>query len=522
MIYARYSSQLQNPRSIEDQIAACRARAEREGWQIEGIFHDQAISGAAGINEAQRPGLHAMLARVEQGGIGQILTESTDRIARHQGDAFTVRERLQYAGTRLFTLMDGEVDDITGTIKGLFDARMRKDLAQRVKRGHRSNISEGRAASGVAFGYRRVSKFDEKGEPVRGLREIDPEQAAIVLRCYREYAAGQSALAIASRLNAEGVPPPKRGIWRGSALIGARSSGFGILCNPIYVGVLSYGRSKGVVDPKTRLRSSRPGDGDVHQGAAPHLRIIDDALWTEVQEQIARRSSPRPETQRRPKHILSGLGVCAVCGGNWIMARTGWWGCGRVTGGNACTNRRLIKPAEYERRVLDELKDQMLAPEIVSAYLREYHREHARQTNELSRDRDRIQRKLDAASRKVERLVAAIASGGAEFAEIREVMSAARDERDRLAREIAGMDALPVLTLHPGLADQYRRSIEELDQALAGEETRLEAVPKLRKLIARIVVTPSAASRGVDLKVVRHIDEVLNLASVPRLTAVRR
>ncbi|MFN3351335.1 MAG: recombinase family protein [Pseudorhodoplanes sp.] len=57
LIYARYSSTLQNPRSIEDQLAACRARAEAEGWSIVGEFSDRAISGAAGIDESQRPGL---------------------------------------------------------------------------------------------------------------------------------------------------------------------------------------------------------------------------------------------------------------------------------------------------------------------------------------------------------------------------------------------------------------------------------------------------------------------------------
>ncbi len=519
LIYARYSSQLQNPRSIEDQIAACRERADREGWTVLDVYHDYAISGAAGLETTQRPGLHAMLAHVERGGVDQILTESTDRIARHQGDAFTVRERLQHAGARLFTLMDGEVDEITGTIKGLFDARMRKDLAARVRRGQKGNITQGRAASGVAYGYRRVTKIDDRGEPIRGLREIDEDQAEIVRRIFREYAAGQSALAIAKRLNEDGVPAAKRGIWRSTAIIASQKVGFGILCNPIYIGRLVYGRSKGVVDPKTRERRTARGDGDLHEGEAPHLRIVDQALWDAVQDQIERRSSTRPERQRRPKHILSGLGTCGICGGRWIITHAGYWGCSHAHAGNACENRRLIKSSEYERRVLDDLKGQMLAPDVVTAYVRTYHQEHARQTAQLAKGRDRTQRQLDEATRKVKRLVEAVAAGGSEFAEIRELLSTARDDRDRLAREIASMEALPVLTLHPGLADQYRRSIEELEASLAAEETRLEAVPKLRKLIARIEATPSSAKRGVNLRIVRQIDEVLQLANSSRITA---
>ena len=63
-----------------------------------------------------------------------------------------------------------------------------------------------------------------------------------------------------------------------------------------------------------------------------------------------------------------------------------------------------------------------------------------------------------------------------------------------------------------GLANQYRRSSASLEVDLADEATRPVAVPRLRKLIAKIVPTPSSAKRSVDLRVVRHIDEVLGLA----------
>jgi hypothetical protein len=66
LIYARFSSHLQNPTSIEQQIAACRARAAQEGWDVVDGFADSAISGAAGIDEGQRPGLAQMLKRVER------------------------------------------------------------------------------------------------------------------------------------------------------------------------------------------------------------------------------------------------------------------------------------------------------------------------------------------------------------------------------------------------------------------------------------------------------------------------
>ena len=164
VIYARYSSQLQNSRSIEDQIAACRLRAEREGWEIVDVFTDYAISGAAGITETARPGLNACLNRIAAGGVDQLLAESTDRIARHQGDAFTILEHVQFEGARLFTLSDGEVSEITATFKGLMDAQFRKELGAKIKRGQAGTVRQGRSPAGLAYGYNTANRIDANGK----------------------------------------------------------------------------------------------------------------------------------------------------------------------------------------------------------------------------------------------------------------------------------------------------------------------------------------------------------------------
>jgi hypothetical protein len=58
-IYARYSSDLQSPTSIEDQQRLCRAFAERQGWTVVSAFEDAALSGF-GIEH--RPGYQQLLA----------------------------------------------------------------------------------------------------------------------------------------------------------------------------------------------------------------------------------------------------------------------------------------------------------------------------------------------------------------------------------------------------------------------------------------------------------------------------
>ena len=229
ILYARYSSELQNALSTVDQIASLRERADREGWTIIDTFADEEISGRAGIGEMQRPGLNAMRNRVERGDVEQVLAEATDRIARHSGDAHAVREHLEHFGARLFTLADGHVDEITGTIKGLMDSRFLKDLADRIRRGQRGQHGRGFNAGGLAYGYNVVKKIGEDGEIIRGILEVNEAEAAIVRRIFDETLAGVSSRAIVKALNEEGIPSPSGKLWATNVIHGERSRANGKL-----------------------------------------------------------------------------------------------------------------------------------------------------------------------------------------------------------------------------------------------------------------------------------------------------
>ncbi|MEG8051467.1 recombinase family protein [Sphingomonas aurantiaca] len=74
-IYARFSSDRQSQTSADDQVADCRARAEREGWEVVQVYADLAISGASN----KRPGMTSMLADAAAGSFDIVLAEALDR-----------------------------------------------------------------------------------------------------------------------------------------------------------------------------------------------------------------------------------------------------------------------------------------------------------------------------------------------------------------------------------------------------------------------------------------------------------
>lgn len=527
IIYARYSSHLQNARSIEDQVAVCRERAGREGWPIVAVHTDAAIGGGAGTGEHQRPGLNALLARVEAGGVDQVLADTTSRIARNQGDGHHIRDLLNFFGCRLFTLADGEVDAFKGAIKGLLDEHQRKELAHNIRRGQRGSVRAGRVAAGLAFGYRIANALDGKGGLVRGLREIDDAQAAIVRRIFREYAAGLSPRAIAAGLNRDGVPGPRGKGWRGSTIGGDRVRGNGILQNRAYVGEIVHARTSKVADPRTRKTLIRPNDPASHaRGAAAHLRIVDQDLWEKVQALRTRFAQLGARGAKRPRHLLSGLVHCGVCGGRYQVVAARLWQCGRYHDGRACANGRQIETQTLEARVLAGMQGKLLDPEAVSLWVREYTAEHGRARRAIARDRRRLEASADEADRRIARLVEAIA-GGADMAEVRDALAAARAQRDAARAASAEIDAEEsVVTLHPRLAERYRDFVADLLGALKDPEQLLESVPILRSLIERVVLTPARKGRGCDVRLEGRLSTILAAAagapeSLPTVTAER-
>jgi DNA invertase Pin-like site-specific DNA recombinase len=177
-VYARYSGDNQSGASIEDQIHLCREHVEREGWHLEQIFRDAALSGASTL----RPGYQALLQGAREAAFDIVLAEALDRLSRDQEDTAALFKRLRFANIQLVTLSEGSINEMHVGLKGTMNALFLKDLADKTRRGLRGRIEDGSSAGGRSYGYRPVRKFDTIGEPLRGQLQIVEAEAIIVLR----------------------------------------------------------------------------------------------------------------------------------------------------------------------------------------------------------------------------------------------------------------------------------------------------------------------------------------------------
>jgi site-specific DNA recombinase len=79
VIYARFSTELQNEKSTEDQIALCRAYANRQKIDVIATFEDRARSGASVFG---RDGLMQLMDAARQRLFDVVIVEALDRLSR--------------------------------------------------------------------------------------------------------------------------------------------------------------------------------------------------------------------------------------------------------------------------------------------------------------------------------------------------------------------------------------------------------------------------------------------------------
>jgi site-specific DNA recombinase len=264
-IYARYSSDSQNDKSVEDQIELCRELCEREGLTVVAIFDDRAIPGASVIN---RPGYPNLMRAAETKSFDVLVAEDMDRVFRDQGDYHHARKWLDHHGISIHTAV-GKVSKLEGSLRALMGEMYIDNLRLHVIRGLEGVVRSGRHAGGKPYGYNPV--LGRAGE-----LEIVEDQDEVVRRIFKEFTQGYTARDIAGRLNVDKIAPPCGPRWNASTIQGALSAATAF-CSMSFVRVRSSGMTM-VKDPSTGKRLSRPNPPTKHRRAeAPHLRIIDKA-----------------------------------------------------------------------------------------------------------------------------------------------------------------------------------------------------------------------------------------------------
>ncbi len=151
-------------------------------WIMAGIFADDGISGT---NTKKRDEFNRMIEECMSGNIDMIITKSISRFARNTLDCLKYIRQLKdknipvYFEKEAINTMDSK-GEVLLTIMASLAQQESQSLSQNVKLGIQYRYQQGK----VQVNHNRFLGYTKDAE---GNLVIDPEQAEIVRRIYREY-----------------------------------------------------------------------------------------------------------------------------------------------------------------------------------------------------------------------------------------------------------------------------------------------------------------------------------------------
>lgn len=391
-IYARYSTDNQNPDSIDVQVSKCANWCNEQSIPVLGVYPDEAVSGM----KDSRPEYDRMMQHLRMGRADTVVIYDQSRMFRKMTAWFTFRDDLSAMGVTVYSvtqpLIGKDLRDPTNFLTegsmALFNQIWALQSRQKTMEKLRYMARNGQHTGGKpALGY-----MVENGKLV-----ICEPEAAIVRRIFNEYVSGMSYRDIIAGLNRDGIKT-KRGSSFGS------NSLHDLMKNEKYIGTLVYGQSPYRADG-TRNTHAKDGPDVIRiEDAIP--AIIDKETFRKVQERMSEnkhQQGGRPPKNR--KYPLKGKVYCAHCKSalNVSISRGEYYyyKCSSKKRKHDCEGVS-ISVDELEDAVVDAVK-QLLAEPKSRDYLIRIMREQKKvihggaavQLKALTKEKEEVSRKLD-------------------------------------------------------------------------------------------------------------------------------
>lgn len=511
-IYARYSTDRQDSRSIDDQIRRCRAHAATHRYRVIAEYHDAAISGS----HTQRADMQRLLAATRARGgapFHAVLVDDLSRLSRDLGDTWQIVFRdLASVDVRVIDVTTGLASDGAGARLTFGALALVNDTFLQLVRTETHRGLEGRALGGFStggrcYGYRTITEENPPDpEHPRKRFVIDDMEAEVVRRIFRLFSEGVSLKRLASLLNEEGVPAPNDN-GRGNKY----GNGWGhttireMLYNERYIGRVVWNQSKWIRVPgrKSRKRVMRPESEWVVQNY-PELAIVPRPLWDTVQERFTRRrDTGRPPGTGKHVYLVSGLLRCGVCGGSMTVVGRKWkagvayarFGCTtHASRGDAiCRNSLSISEKKATRTLVNALKQKLDRPELIERFVRVFKERTASRHHEHAKASEEIDRRIRDCERRIANVTDSLARVGwseALAAKLRDeeaVLGRLKAERTAEGHAAATQAGPSRLVPHPTAIAGYLKNLWSL---LETDPTRGREI--LSRFVAPVVLTPSA------------------------------
>jgi hypothetical protein len=533
LIYARYSTDEQNPRSIEAQIEYVKkflADLGIDDYELV-VLSDEGISG----EHKHRPGIDAVREGIEKKSWDIIACEESSRLYRNPAPCVDLVGQAVDANMRVICINDrvdsAEKDDWEDRLYECQQHHSRSNhyTIQRIKRAHEDLWNLGAAVGPLRTGYKRrhtVPATDRKPAQGPHFDEINPETAPIVREAFERVAAGEPLWSVAEWLTSIGLVNEHTGktVWSDATVVS-------LIRQTVYRGKEKFRDTVTIKKHVTGKRRQEKNDPDeVWWRDMDHLRVISDTLWFAANEQVdsrgqggyknSREDHPLRGIPRDSRSPLSKIFYCSICGRKMIQngRNEGGYRCSGVNKGT-CWNkttalRDLIHETLREATVyqLSRLDDELL--QIIEA-IRPLLEDSDAREEQITRLRSEEQQ-LDDACEQLADAVEAGAESNAPQSRLQERLT----NRERELRRVRGeLNDLQELNQQAEIPTREELSVRRDELVSQLREMGREAAVPLGKLYERIEAIPHRQFSGNKV-VLRAKLELRLSALLPDRTAL--
>ena len=258
VIYTRYSSDMQSPKSCADQERDVRQALTRLGidHRLAVVIHDEAESGT----KTFRPEAERLDEMSQKGEIGILAVDDQARFTRADKASNMITD-LVYQGGRFISTGEG-IDttqpgwELRVKVMELHNSTTIRELGRRVRRGQRGRLLARLTAGDYPYGYESFIVHPEKvvpngrgPKPEKDVRIYDLE-AHWVRQIFLWFIIGWSLTKIAQELTRQGVPRGRRHSKKPWTHQQVR----GILSNPKYIGEWVWGKTPTLRNSKGKTK----------------------------------------------------------------------------------------------------------------------------------------------------------------------------------------------------------------------------------------------------------------------------
>ena len=333
--------------SYEAQIAHYTEYIQKNPeWEFAGVYADDGISGT---NTKKRSEFNRMIEDCEAGNIDMIITKSISRFARNTLDCLKYIRQLKEKNIPVFfekesiNTMDAK-GEVLITIMASLAQQESQSLSQNVKLGLQFRYQNGQVQvnHNHFLGYTK----DENGNLI-----IDPDQAEVVKRIYREYLEGYSMDKIAKGLEADEIltGAGKTRWW--SSTINK------ILRNEKYIGDALLQKTY-TTDFLSKTRVKNNGIVPQYYVEGNHEAIIPKDIFLRVQDDLVRRRVVKTCANGKKRsyscnHCFAQIVICSGCGEMFRRIHWNNRGCKSIVW--RCISRLEPTGQECHARIVNEM-----------------------------------------------------------------------------------------------------------------------------------------------------------------------